>query len=330
VTLGFLYAYLTYQSLWRRLLFIAFSVVVPILANGLRAYIIVMLGHLSDMKLATGVDHLLYGWVFFGIVMMLMFWVGSWWSQPYKPLQEADVAAVPASEMPTAPRYYAYAALFAGLAVAAPLFPAWLEQRAETAAASLTAPTGVAGWRGAPGLPSWGWEPRMLDTELQLLATYRRDGQEVAVAVSLYPFQRQDAEAVNSQNAVVAIGGEREAWGVVEQGAASVAAVGLPATVRQLALRPTGGAVGSDTRTLITWQWYRLGKHVTASAYLGKLYTALNLLHPGRTDGAFFVVAAMQRPEGPPAKQVLEAFAKDMGGALEHAVEMAVLGTDSP
>ena len=39
----------------------------PVLANWVRAYIIVMLGHLSGNTIATGVDHLVYGWVFFGM-----------------------------------------------------------------------------------------------------------------------------------------------------------------------------------------------------------------------------------------------------------------------
>jgi exosortase/archaeosortase family protein len=80
LALGTLYAYLTYASIWRRLTFIACSAIVPIFANGLRAYIIVMLGHLSDMKLAAGVDHLIYGWVFFGIVIFIMFWIGGYFS----------------------------------------------------------------------------------------------------------------------------------------------------------------------------------------------------------------------------------------------------------
>src|SRR5258706_4010149 len=64
VTLGVLYAYLTYRRLVHRVLFVGASILVPILANGVRAYMIVMIGHLSGMKLAVGVDHLIYGWVF--------------------------------------------------------------------------------------------------------------------------------------------------------------------------------------------------------------------------------------------------------------------------
>ena len=80
-TLGLIYAHITYRSLWRKLAFVAASLVVPVVANALRAYLIVMIGHLSDMRLATGVDHLIYGWIFFGVVMLLLFWIGGWWAE---------------------------------------------------------------------------------------------------------------------------------------------------------------------------------------------------------------------------------------------------------
>jgi exosortase A len=85
VTVGTLFAYLTYHSLARRLTFVAISILVPIVANWGRAYMIVMLGHLSGNKLAVGVDHLIYGWVFFGIVIMAMFWIGARWREDELP-----------------------------------------------------------------------------------------------------------------------------------------------------------------------------------------------------------------------------------------------------
>jgi hypothetical protein len=49
---------------------------------------IVMIGHLSDNTLAVGVDHLIYGWVFFGIVIMAMFWIGARWREDELSRQE--------------------------------------------------------------------------------------------------------------------------------------------------------------------------------------------------------------------------------------------------
>lgn len=77
LSLGTLYSYLIYTKTWKRIVFIILSVIVPLVANGLRAYVIVIIAHLSDFRLATGIDHIVYGWLFFGIVITLLFWIGS-------------------------------------------------------------------------------------------------------------------------------------------------------------------------------------------------------------------------------------------------------------
>lgn len=85
VALGTLYAYIMYRHMWRRLAFVGIAIVVPIVANGLRAYMIVMIGHLSGMEHAVGIDHLIYGWIFFGVVIFLMFWIGALWREDDAP-----------------------------------------------------------------------------------------------------------------------------------------------------------------------------------------------------------------------------------------------------
>ena len=95
ITLGLVYAYLNYASVLKRFVFILASILVPILANGLRAYMIVMIGHLSAMKLATGVDHIIYGWLFFGLVMLLLFYIGSFWRDEEVSLSSGQVVDEP-------------------------------------------------------------------------------------------------------------------------------------------------------------------------------------------------------------------------------------------
>ncbi len=76
VSLGTFYAYITFKSWKRRAAFVALAIAMPIAANGLRAYGIVMIAHFTNMEHAVGVDHLIYGWLFFGVLMFLMFWLG--------------------------------------------------------------------------------------------------------------------------------------------------------------------------------------------------------------------------------------------------------------
>ena len=77
VTLGLLFAHLTYRSLKRKLWFMLAAALTPLLANGLRAWMMVMIAHFTDLQYATGFDHLVYGWLFFGVVIVALFYVGS-------------------------------------------------------------------------------------------------------------------------------------------------------------------------------------------------------------------------------------------------------------
>jgi exosortase A len=81
VMLGALYSYLFYRSWTRRVVFMFFAIIVPIVANWLRAYLIIMAGHLSENTIGVGADHILFGWVFFGALIFAMFSIGAKWRE---------------------------------------------------------------------------------------------------------------------------------------------------------------------------------------------------------------------------------------------------------
>ncbi|MBU1310855.1 MAG: exosortase [Gammaproteobacteria bacterium] len=77
IAISVLYAYLTYNKLVKQLLFVFAMVVVSIFANGGRAFMLVYIGEKTNMAYGFGADHFLYGWLFFGAVLMAGFWLGS-------------------------------------------------------------------------------------------------------------------------------------------------------------------------------------------------------------------------------------------------------------
>ncbi|GIL38112.1 exosortase A [Roseiterribacter gracilis] len=76
VAFGALYAYLIFRSWTRRLIFFGVSLVVPIIANGFRALGIVLVGHWIGSAEAAATDHVLYGWIFFTLVLFLLIALG--------------------------------------------------------------------------------------------------------------------------------------------------------------------------------------------------------------------------------------------------------------
>jgi exosortase A len=135
IAFGALYACIIYRSTPRRLAFIAACVVVPILANGVRALGIVVVGHIKGSAQAGAVDHILYGWLFFTIVLLLLLLLGL----PFR----QDTASVKAAAYQSAPhrQQWGAAAITVSavllLAACGPAAASWLDQRGQVETASL-------------------------------------------------------------------------------------------------------------------------------------------------------------------------------------------------
>ncbi|HTI80367.1 MAG TPA: exosortase A, partial [Acetobacteraceae bacterium] len=93
VAFGCLYALVMYRSPIRRAVFIGVSIIVPIIANGFRALGIVAIGHVLGSAEAAETDHVLYGWIFFSIVILVLIALGL-------PFREDTAAGAPGRSLP--------------------------------------------------------------------------------------------------------------------------------------------------------------------------------------------------------------------------------------
>jgi exosortase A len=291
LALGVLYAYLQFRTLRYRLMFIAMAVIVPIVANWIRAYMIVMLGHLSGMRIATGVDHLVYGWVFFGIVMAAMFWFGSRWREPAT--AEPAPPAEPSGRGPGAPgvapgslptqggaaprRPVVIAALVAAAAVLA-----WRPVAGAMLGATHPIQVGpalraaLAAFPEAPALP---FEPAYFDAREAVTLSRGIDGQPVDVHASYYARQHESQEMIHARNTLVKLNDPN--WSIRSSGSESTP-FGQVASYR---LASPGGA------TLLVWHWYAVDGWQSPSAYRAKAATAWSLA-TGHGDHSLAVTLA--------------------------------------
>ena len=310
VTLGVLYAYLAYQSTWRRIVFILASALVPVVANGLRAYSIVMIAHLSDMKLATGVDHLLWGWFFFGIVMLIVFSIGAIWREPeVAPREPAMGAAIAARSKGVVFGAVVVMATVVALRVATDAIA--VHQSPVRTPTAL--PKTLGDWVQADGRP-WAWSPMLLPADLGASLTYRKGALALTVDVAHFIHQRQDAEAINTQNRLAPSKGSP--WRVYDRGREQFV---------------TGeGTVDADAfwlrgpQSLAVWRWYRIGARYTTNPYLAKLYQAIDRLTLNRTDAAIILVAAPLDAQDRPPEAEVRAFVRDFVPALSQALDASV------
>lgn len=98
LALGLLVAHSCFSSWSRRFWFLLACVVVPIVANGIRAWATIFIAQYVGAEAAGSFDHIVYGWVFFGVVIALVLGVAWRWfeREPEEAgWSAADVAAMP-------------------------------------------------------------------------------------------------------------------------------------------------------------------------------------------------------------------------------------------
>ncbi|AFL76064.1 exosortase 1 [Thiocystis violascens DSM 198] len=308
--LGVLYAYLNYRSLWRRVAFIVLSAIVPILANGLRAYMIVMLGHLSGMKLAVGIDHLIYGWVFFGIVMFLLFAIGNLWSEAPLP-EAADPRTPPSASVPESAAR-GHAILILGLLLLAlwPMLGASLDRsRTQMDTVHFEMPQGQAGWRTLTSAQT-DWTPRYLDAALEMRQDFQHESDSVGLYLAFYG--NADGELINSQN-VMAVQKD-EVWRMPYRRSTQARIAGEDVTLSESQIQSSG-------QKLLVWNWYWIDGHHVANDYVAKLFETLAVILGRDHRQAGIVLYTPMGAKAEPARERLRRFTEEMLPAIDDRLD---------
>jgi exosortase A len=307
---GTLYAYLTYRSNRRRWIFIAFSALVPIVANWVRAYLIVLIGHLSNNHLAVGIDHIIYGWIFFAFVILVMFWIGGRWREDGPDAPATVAVARGTGAAPSRIWMTAVAAIV--VCGAFPLAQAQLDARDAAGEPRPASIAPAAGWREAQGglTP---WQPVFEGASARYDGHFTRGGASVGLYIAYYRNQDPQHRLVSSTNVLAR--SEDHTWRQVDTGRLEGVAVGDATTPVKTAnvLYARGGR-------LVTWRFYWIDGHLLASDTRAKLVTALARLRSGRDDAAE-VIAYVPADDEKAAASVLRVFLADEGRAILAALD---------
>jgi exosortase A len=319
---GTLFAYLNFRTPYKRAIFIVLSLLVPVVANWLRAYMIVMIGHLSGNKLAVGVDHIIYGWVFFGLVIGLMFWIGARYAEPEPEPEDAPgPASTPAAQQghdkapATAPQVTTLEApwptatslltpwwvgALAVAVMATAQAAAWQSNRERGGPPpSLTAPERLDAWSATDASVS-DWVPDFKRARSVAARSYkegqnseaRTEANTAAIWVGYYRDQGYDAKLVTSTNVLVTAS-EGAPWASTSTGQKEVMVPGLGVPISTAEVRSSLAplaASGVAGQKLRVWHTYWIGGRFVASGTQARLLLSLNRLTGQGDDSAIVIL----------------------------------------
>jgi exosortase A len=293
-----LVANVCYRSWKRRIAFVAVSLLVPILANGVRAWLTIYVAHRTgSVDLAAGFDHVVYGGIFFAVVIAIILALG-WrffdrgvndpWFDPKKLQPEAPLGA----------HLNKVVGAIVGL-ILAPV--AWLFLMSASGAHPV--PAGIAmpqaaGWQIVPQGQGRDWQPHYVGADRIRLAHYRDAlGRVVDLAIIVFASQSEGRELVGYGQGAVAPDSGAWAW------TASAAA-------------PPGGRaerIASNGVAREVLSFYRVGEVLTGSGVEVKLATLKTRLFGGPQRAVAILVSAEDSAAGVSARPAIDDFVRALG-----------------
>ncbi len=256
IAYGTLVAHVAFVAWKRRIAFMAMALIVPVIANGLRAFGTIYAAHLTSVEAATGMDHIVYGWVFFGVVMAAVIAIGWHWFD-----RDPDAPWFDASALQRVPHQRVEPLIAAALTLTiASGFVAWAT---EISAQVAPLPDRIA----LPEVPGWSrtgpnlaapWQPHYPTADHVVSGRYTdRQGHSVDLSIALFGSQREGKELVSFGTGALR---EDDRWVRV----ANQPDIAGGSTMRITAPGPVERVVAS---------WYQVGSVVTASPRAVKIET---------------------------------------------------------
>lgn len=305
-----LFANIGFKSWARRfgLLFMAFAV--AILANSVRAFGIIYIAHTSDMKYAVGVDHIIYGWVFFAFVMALVILIGYTFMDKPLDAPAVDIAPLVARDATVKSKSpFWLGSLTASIASALiALYASSSNSGAQSRQVTLTLPN-VPGWS-ATNIPDSKWDPVYEGASGVARQSYiDSKGEIVTLYVAYYDMQSEGREMVRYGNGTT--GGDLN-WTWAEN---------LPGVTLKDSPPPHAYQLNGNGLMRDVYQWYWVNGKIASSDGAAKLHGALARLFRGDGRSATIIISS-ERTGVAPTTDALTKFGNDLGSvdAFAHAM----------
>jgi len=260
-------------------LFIGLSVGVPIVANGLRALGIIVLAHLEGSAAAVEADHVLYGWFFFTLVIIILIAIGMTFAQK---IDRSIPVRSSGWSKPAAWRFAAAILAAVLFAMTGPAYAARLNALHPSSPLPVAqAPAVAAPWHAVPD-DAVDWRPVVNGADREFLDGFEAPGSGIVTRfIALYRLRASGDALTTTGNRLV----DDARWRITGYGRSAANLVGSPTMVAST-------EIVSGQRRRLVWSFYVVDGRIAAGLIETKLLRARAVLLDREPVAAFVAISA--------------------------------------
>jgi exosortase A len=286
VAFGVFFSILMYESPWRRALFIGLSIIVPVIANGIRALGLLAAAEWIGSPTAALADHIIYGWIFFSFVLIVLILIG----RSFSDRTDAPAEGASAVHRLGAPSRGLTRMIVVGGAcfvVAAAVAMAYARLAASgPLVLPNVGPRVLSPWRIDSTAPDW--KPSVVSPARIFLQSFVSGTTRIDRFIALYAEQGHANRLVRSENRDA----EEKKWTFNSEHDTALKGHGIVFPVRV-----STWFRGSERR--VVWSFYVVGGRPVAGAERAIWEEVRTFFEPGRCVSAYVAFSAQGMEDGP-------------------------------
>lgn len=300
-----LMGYLSSASIKAKCLAVSLSIFIAIIANWVRVFLIIMIGHSSNMQHSIVNDHSQFGWLIFAVFFLpLLLLCHKLLPVKNKPQTKENIKTpkTRAEDRLRLPNLYqffnAICIVFLIFITTSYLLPSNISSL--TVSEKIDFPRGIAGWNknlhysDEEDLPDFKGFSQMAST------VYSNVSLSSTLSIIKYQNQKQGAELIHYDNSLF----NAEKWQTVEH-----QAIELQSKMREKPQRVIQEILLSDLNTKrLIFYWYQVGKYSTTSKIQAKILQIPALI-ARRTDASLYFLSTDCKTDCDQEKQKIKSLA---------------------
>lgn len=305
VALGALFANIAFKSWKRRLAIVVISVLMPIVANAIRAFGIVYVAYLTDNEYAAGVDHIIYGWVFFAIVTLALLMIGMSFAD--RPVDDppVDVQAILAKAVQTVGQQKTRitASVVLAVLVSAALYAQYIQSREpDREISQFAALVPPSGWEAVPDRQI-NWSPIYLNADAERMEHFQKGADIISVYRVRYNNQDEKRELIRFGNTIIS---PDDYWNRTGSARKTIEWNGQSVEVLGTQLNAANGVIRD------VWQVFWVNEQNIAGDLEGKLQSVFARLFGGELAVGSVVISSRRFGAGSSSEELMRGFVSEL------------------